>query len=393
MEKVGGANATKEEFVFALLPSLHVWSAVQNVHKLKDPRHFQRSPPLIKLGDIRTSAEDIRKIVINLARQCVSSLPTSLQLEMSVKRGGRPSVSIGEASQSGAARKTRLALKDLFSACQDLPSLISVSSSGGASSKLNMEKPDPSLRLALGKAENDAKMADLNGLEFSVDAVFVFKLDTKSNRMGAAWKVVLGSDQAVKQWGVPQQGEEFSGSPADFGVAEEGVFSSAEERGMHTAINEEGEEGGEEEEEEDGAARRGSESGVTKAGNSGKQGKKGKKESVDDEKKSSRLRTADEVINQLMWDEKFKGRNYSVAYMDRVLGVRYMSIEDWSSDDRKNVSSDLFVPAHRVRSIVEDETYAVLWDREERIDNVKNFEDYSKVMEKALRELEINEKK
>jgi len=80
------------------------------------------------------------------------------------------------------------------------------------------------------------------------------------------------------------------------------------------------------------------------------------------------LRSSDSIYNLLKWDTRFCDRldDVLIGYTDRFTGIQEISFNDFSKD----VSSDLFIPWHRVQYFKDKTTNALLWDRQTRADNV-----------------------
>ncbi|CAF1508920.1 unnamed protein product [Didymodactylos carnosus] len=90
------------------------------------------------------------------------------------------------------------------------------------------------------------------------------------------------------------------------------------------------------------------------------------------EKKTS-MKTADDVISRIQWDERLKKIYFRVGYIDRFLGLQEKPFTDFdfeidlaSVNDR--CSTILAIPKHRIQYFKYQNE--IIWDKETRTDNV-----------------------
>ncbi len=107
----------------------------------------------------------------------------------------------------------------------------------------------------------------------------------------------------------------------------------------------------------------------------GKSRKKGKKSSMDhnpsDEKleKKSSMKTAEDVINRIQWDDNLPSEAFCVGYLDRFLGIMEKSFEAFSWEDISSVDYNvLAIPKHRIQYFKYQDLK--VWDKASRLDNV-----------------------
>ncbi|KAK5862187.1 hypothetical protein PBY51_017610 [Eleginops maclovinus] len=87
--------------------------------------------------------------------------------------------------------------------------------------------------------------------------------------------------------------------------------------------------------------------------------------------KKPRMRTADDVISRILWDQSVDGSEYVVGYVDRFLGVLERPFNDfnWDTDPCDcDYTTELALPRHRIQYF----TYRGqrVWDRHSRTDRV-----------------------
>ncbi|KAL3060087.1 hypothetical protein OYC64_014639 [Pagothenia borchgrevinki] len=87
--------------------------------------------------------------------------------------------------------------------------------------------------------------------------------------------------------------------------------------------------------------------------------------------KKPRMRTADEVISRILWDQSADGSEFVVGYVDRFLGVLERPFNDfnWDTDPCDcDYTVELALPRHRIQYF----TYRGhrVWDRHSRTDRV-----------------------
>ncbi|XP_030640469.1 leukocyte receptor cluster member 9 [Chanos chanos] len=102
--------------------------------------------------------------------------------------------------------------------------------------------------------------------------------------------------------------------------------------------------------------------------------KKNKQASESDEKESTkklRMRTADDVISRILWDDSVDPADFVVGHLDRFLGVLERPFSDFSWDtpiSDCDYSEELALPRHRIQYF----SYRGqrVWDRDSRMDRV-----------------------
>jgi len=99
-----------------------------------------------------------------------------------------------------------------------------------------------------------------------------------------------------------------------------------------------------------------------------KKGKKNEEEDIDVLKKAS-MKTADDVIKRIMWDENLQADEFLVGYLDRFLGVLEKSFTVFSWEDLASVDyTVLAIPKHRIQYFKYKNVK--VWDKKDRFDNV-----------------------
>ena len=90
-------------------------------------------------------------------------------------------------------------------------------------------------------------------------------------------------------------------------------------------------------------------------------------EDVAEPVKKSRMKTADEVIYHILWDEKLKKEYFSVGYLDRFRGIVEKEFSAFSWEDISSVGIDvLVVPRHRI--VYFKYKTLIIWHKAERLD-------------------------
>ncbi|OTB03759.1 hypothetical protein M426DRAFT_321477 [Hypoxylon sp. CI-4A] len=79
-----------------------------------------------------------------------------------------------------------------------------------------------------------------------------------------------------------------------------------------------------------------------------------------------KFRSAADVLNRLRWDQAMDSDNYIVGYEDRFLGAKERSVDSWKSE----TTDEEFIPTHRIVYFKRKSDGMVVWDREERRDEV-----------------------
>lgn len=87
--------------------------------------------------------------------------------------------------------------------------------------------------------------------------------------------------------------------------------------------------------------------------------------------KKPRMRTADDVISRILWDNSVVSSEFVVGYVDRFLGVLERPFDDFNWDTNPcdcDYTTELALPRHRIQYF----TYRGLrvWDRHTRTDRV-----------------------
>ena len=90
-----------------------------------------------------------------------------------------------------------------------------------------------------------------------------------------------------------------------------------------------------------------------------------------DHVKRSSMKTVEDVISRIEWDDHLDKRYFRVGYMDRFLGLQEKSFNDFDfkidlasiSDQHSNI---LAIPKHRIKYFKYKNE--IIWDKETRID-------------------------
>ena len=81
------------------------------------------------------------------------------------------------------------------------------------------------------------------------------------------------------------------------------------------------------------------------------------------------MRTADDVINRIKWDEMLPEESFTVGYLDRFLGLQEETFSTFSWEDLAGADYDvLAIPQHRIQYF-KYRTEKV-WDKSRRLDLV-----------------------
>lgn len=75
-----------------------------------------------------------------------------------------------------------------------------------------------------------------------------------------------------------------------------------------------------------------------------------------------------DVINRILWDDRFDPDDFIVGYEDRFEGRMEAGVSSW----KKDMTHEEFIPQHRVIYIVCRKDGEVVWDRRRRIDRIFN---------------------
>jgi len=79
------------------------------------------------------------------------------------------------------------------------------------------------------------------------------------------------------------------------------------------------------------------------------------------------LRTSEEVYKRIKWDPDYDKRDFIIGYIDRFDGLMEAPFEIFETGD---VSTENFVPWHRVQYFKKVSTDTILWDRRIRKDDI-----------------------
>lgn len=97
--------------------------------------------------------------------------------------------------------------------------------------------------------------------------------------------------------------------------------------------------------------------------------RKKKGEEEEGEKKKPSMKTADDVVKRILWDDKLDKDDFLVGYLDRFRGIveKYFSAFSW--EDLASVDYDvLAIPKHRIQYFKYRKQK--IWDKPTRMDNV-----------------------
>lgn len=79
-----------------------------------------------------------------------------------------------------------------------------------------------------------------------------------------------------------------------------------------------------------------------------------------------KLRSAGDVLNRLRWDQAMDSSDYIIGYEDRFSGAMERSVDSWKSD----TTHEEFIPEHRILYFKRKSDGTIVWDREERRDEI-----------------------
>lgn len=74
----------------------------------------------------------------------------------------------------------------------------------------------------------------------------------------------------------------------------------------------------------------------------------------------------EDVINRLIWDEKFDNDDYIIGYEDRFEGRLELGLGSW----KRETTDEEFIPQHRIIYIKRVSDGDVVWDKRRRMDKV-----------------------
>ena len=102
-----------------------------------------------------------------------------------------------------------------------------------------------------------------------------------------------------------------------------------------------------------------------------KKGKKHTKDSSDEEgnEKKCSMKTAEDVISRIVWDEALPSERFRIGYIDRFIGVVEKSFAAFSWEDIASVDyNTLAIPKHRIQYFKYRDTK--VWDKNKRLDQM-----------------------
>ncbi|KAF3064256.1 Poly(A) polymerase alpha-A [Daldinia childiae] len=79
-----------------------------------------------------------------------------------------------------------------------------------------------------------------------------------------------------------------------------------------------------------------------------------------------KLRSAGDVLNRLRWDQAMDSSDYIIGYEDRFSGAMERSVDSWKSD----TTHEEFIPEHRILYFKRKSDGTIVWDKEERRDEI-----------------------
>ncbi|OTA93706.1 hypothetical protein M434DRAFT_21305 [Hypoxylon sp. CO27-5] len=79
-----------------------------------------------------------------------------------------------------------------------------------------------------------------------------------------------------------------------------------------------------------------------------------------------KFRSASDVLNRLRWDQALDSSDYIVGYEDRFSGVMERSVDSWKSE----TTHEEFIPEHRIVYFKRKSDGVIVWDKEERRDEI-----------------------
>lgn len=98
-------------------------------------------------------------------------------------------------------------------------------------------------------------------------------------------------------------------------------------------------------------------------------GKMKKTDEDDEDQKKPSMKTAMDVINRILWDDKLDRDDFLVGYLDRFKGIQEKYFSAFSWEDIASVDYDvLAVPKHRIQYFKYRQQK--IWDKPTRMDNV-----------------------
>ncbi|KAL5342442.1 hypothetical protein BJX70DRAFT_321949 [Aspergillus crustosus] len=80
----------------------------------------------------------------------------------------------------------------------------------------------------------------------------------------------------------------------------------------------------------------------------------------------NRLRPAADILNRLVWDERYDSTDFVIGYEDRFEGRMEASLNSW----KRESTDEEFIPQHRILFIKRKSDWDIVWDRRRRIDKI-----------------------
>ncbi|KAL4809307.1 hypothetical protein BDV18DRAFT_131748 [Aspergillus unguis] len=80
----------------------------------------------------------------------------------------------------------------------------------------------------------------------------------------------------------------------------------------------------------------------------------------------NRLRPAADILNRLIWDDKYDSTDFVIGYEDRFEGRLEASVDSW----KRESTDEEFIPQHRILYIKRKSDWEIVWDRRRRIDKI-----------------------
>lgn len=85
--------------------------------------------------------------------------------------------------------------------------------------------------------------------------------------------------------------------------------------------------------------------------------------------KKASMKTADDVISRIQWDDKTDASKFTIGYLDRFVGIIEKPFDSFCWEDIASVDYNvLSIPRHRIQYFKYCEE--IVWDKRERLDNV-----------------------
>ncbi|KAK5267111.1 hypothetical protein LTR99_005929 [Exophiala xenobiotica] len=85
---------------------------------------------------------------------------------------------------------------------------------------------------------------------------------------------------------------------------------------------------------------------------------------------TSKMRSAQDVLDRLRWDHALDLSRYSIGYLERFSGIKETPAAEWVSE----FTEEEWIPQHRIkyfkRTTTETGEQEIVWDRDKRIDKI-----------------------